>query len=173
MSFAANFLVGVRAEEKLCPLKCLADCVVLCKQEMIEMLSERDGCFIIDLLVLFDANYMLYASKMEQKASEFRVAAGYEHEFKRNVKLFDELNKLLFCKVMGAAFVCFKNKAVCAMHRIFICHTVPRKVDAHGIVVDAEAEELFDRCLNIADFYSHTCILHALYSAFELAIKIQ
>jgi hypothetical protein len=140
---------------------------------MIEMLCERDGCFIIDLLVLFDANYMLYTSEVEQKASEFRVTAGYEHEFKRSVKLFDELNKLLFRKVMGTAFVGFKYKAVCAVHRIFICHTVPRKVDAHGIVVDAEAEELLDRCLNVADFYSHTRILHALDSAFELSIKIQ
>ena len=46
-------------------------------------------------------------------------------------------------------------------------------MDPNGALIDAEAEELLDRCLNVADFYSHTRILHALDSAFELSIKIQ
>lgn len=67
---------------------------------------------------------MLYASEVEQKSRELRMTAGYEHKFQWCIKLLDQLDKLLFGQVMGAAFVGLKDQAVRAMHGVFIGHTV-------------------------------------------------
>ena len=121
----------------------LTNFLVLFKEHSVEQAGEGEYRFVLDLILLIYAYYMLCTSLLKDSTDELRVAGGDEHEFELSLVLPDHFLELSRADELTATFVILEQKKVALIFVLLmellsqahvIYQTMATEVKAQGLL---------------------------------------